>query len=360
MSRATGAAAPGPTPEAEELAPEWSRRRSWAARWRSAGIGGSLLAGAVLLLGYLAVGVFAVLHFGLVALGTLPRVLAWETLALPPGPSVGHPFGIMSGVGIDLLSALVRSTPTDLTLVGVVLGGSAVLGWLLGSLAGARERGAVDWALTTASDLLVGVPPFLLAAILFLNVQPYIAPDATTQLAAFALVFVFVLWPFHARPVRARARQVAGEPYVEAARAAGATTPRVLARHILPNSVAPILAQLPADFGNLFFFLTAFPFLNCFGNPIKGNPLFPPVSPFAPPLPPSPPGLPPSVPLPPMVPEWGILFAQGACNGWSPIGASDFWWMYLFPTLAIVGLGVGIALVCDGVAQRYERRARGR
>ena len=40
-------------------------------------------------------------------------------------------------------------------------------------------------------------------------------------------------------------------------------------------------------------------------------------------------------------------------------GSSNFWWMYLFPMLAIVGLGIAIALVCDGLAQRFERRARG-
>ncbi|MCI4317114.1 MAG: ABC transporter permease [Thermoplasmata archaeon] len=352
----TDPARPDDEPDvSDELDPEWQGRRSWTARWRAAGVGGSLITGVTLLAGYFVVAVVAILHFGVGQLGYLPRTLAWETTLSPEGPDWTHPFGIMKGPGVDVLSALVRSTPTDLAIVFTILGGGAVVGLLLGSYAGWRERSAADTVITTAADLLVSVPPFLLVAVVFLNVQPYIPYVEWEQLAGFVAVFVLVLWPFHARPVRSRARQVANEPYVEAARAAGASTPRILVRHILPNTISPILAQLPADFSNLFFFLTVFPFLNCFGSPETGNGLFPPVSPFAAPVPPG--G---SVSLvPPLAPEWGLLFAQGVCNGWSVLGVLNFWWMYLFPMMSFVGLGFAIALLCDGISQRYERRARG-
>ncbi|MGA7649671.1 MAG: hypothetical protein WBW40_03060, partial [Thermoplasmata archaeon] len=56
-------------------------------------------------------------------------------------------------------------------------------------------------------------------------------------------------------------------------------------------------------------------------------------------------------------PEWGYLLGFGTCEGTSFPGSFDYWWMYVFPLLAIVGLGVAIGLVCDGI-ERWRRLER--
>lgn len=249
----------------------------------------------------------------------------------PPGPSWAHPFGVMNGIGIDVFSAIVRATPVDLALVGGSILVAVFVGLFVGAYSGFRG-GPVDVVLTLVSDLVIGVPPFFLVMVLFLGVGPFVQPPWFLPL--FGLLFALILWPYYARPVRARAQQVAGEPYVESARAAGATGDRLLLRHIVPNSMAPVLAQIPVDLYNFFFVLTVFPFLGCFGGGSGGF--------FAT-----------LTPLPSTIyPEWGYLLASGACYGWSPLASLNHWWMYTFPAATLLAFGVMVTLLCDGV-ERY-------
>ncbi|HEY6237851.1 MAG TPA: ABC transporter permease subunit, partial [Thermoplasmata archaeon] len=260
-------------------------------RWRTRLRGNRQLgAGLLLLGGFGVVAVAAMVRFGS-GLGTLVVDSTLGQVRPPIGPSSAHPFGVMSGLGLDLLSALVQATPIDLALVGGSTLLAALLGIVLGSYA-ALSGGAVDAVVTGVSDLLVGVPPFFFVMVLFLGLQPYLYPP--DWLPLFGLLFALVLLPYHARPVRARAMEVTGEPYVEAARAAGASPARLLLRHVLPNSTSPALAQVPVDVYNFLFVLTAFPFLACFGAGANG--FFKLLSP----LPSS------------NYPEWGFLLAQGA------------------------------------------------
>ena len=117
----------------------------------------------------------------------------------------------------------------------------------------------------------------------------------------------------------------------------------------------PLLAQIPVDLAPIFFVLTVFPwFWDCASTR-------PPPPPGAPP-PPNylVPALPPYSPLPSITfPEWGNLLAVGTCEGLPlAVGIPDYWWMYLFPLLAIVGLGFALALVCDGIDKRMSRRPK--
>ncbi|MGP8072177.1 MAG: hypothetical protein ACLPZM_03500 [Thermoplasmata archaeon] len=70
------------------------------------------------------------------------------------------------------------------------------------------------------------------------------------------------------------------------------------------------------------------------------------------------PVLPSFSPLPsPYFPEWGNLLGFGTCEGFSFPGGFSYWWMYLFPLLAIVLLGISLGLVCDGIERwrQFER-----
>jgi len=331
-----GAPAP-PTAEAfEEFAPYAGRAR-YARLFARLRPNLSLWIGLGLLGLFLAVALAALLHYG-PDRNSPPVTFAWVApLTLPPGPSLAHPFGTDEGLGIDVLSGILRATPTDVSLVGGILLGSAAIGLLVGGWAG-LSGGLVDLVAIGGSDLFVGVPPFFLVLILYLGTLPLVA--TSDDLYLFAGLFVLVLWPYYARPVRAVAQRSAASPYVEASRAAGAGSDQILVRHVLPNSLFPVLAQLPVDVYNIFFVLSVFPFLGCFGG---ASGLFSPISitPYR------------------LYPEWGALVAYGACYGWSILPQLDAWWSYFFPAAMIVAFGLMVMLLCDGL-ERHMATSPGR
>jgi peptide/nickel transport system permease protein len=315
-----------PSPPAAELPATWTEtKRPWV-RLRERARGNVPLAvGAFLLLAYVAIAVAAVVRFGsgLVTLSIDPSL---ANQIAPSGPDAAHPFGVLSGqsVGFDILASLFQATPIDLALLGGPILLATVIGLLVGAYSG-LVGGPIDLALTFVSDLLTTVPPFFLVMVLFLGVHRFFLPE--WYLPVFGVLAALVLWPYHARPVRARAAQIAGENYVEAARAAGSKNGRLLRRHVIPNSMFPMFAQIPVDLYNLVFVLTVFPFLYCTSSTTFGYLTALPTT---------------------FYPEWGFLLAEGVCYGWSPLAASDFWWMYAFPAAAIVLFGIAVALVCDG------------
>jgi peptide/nickel transport system permease protein len=283
------------------------------------------VAGLVLLGGFAAIALGALALWGS-SVADLPTDPALALAIFPPGPSAAHPLGVINGVGVDVLAGLWRATPIDLALVGGPIALAAAIGAVLGTYSG-FSQGAVDLLVTGAADVIVGIPSFLLIFVLYFGLVHWIPiPD---RLASFGLLFAAILWPYYARPVRALAIEVANERFVEAARASGASTARLVARHGLPNSLSPVFAQAPVDVYTIFFVLTVFPFLGCFTT-IPTLSVLPATA----------------------YPEWGNLLALGACHGWSFLGGVNFWWMYTFPLAAIVAFGLGVAFACDG-ADRY-------
>jgi ABC-type dipeptide/oligopeptide/nickel transport system permease subunit len=277
------------------------------------------------------------------SLDHLPENLTWVPLENPVGPSVAHPFGIMAGFGTDLFDAIWKATPWDLGIVASILAIDVFLGFFLGAIAGLDEGGPVDAVVTFTGDSLASIPTFLLAVVVFAGL--FIVAPSAVGLPVFVVVFGIILWPTMARTVRERARIIAHQPYVEAARASGASFPRLLVRHVMPNSVGPVLAQVPLDVAPIFFVLSAFPWFWDCQYPGGEQLHYPP-----PPLPYLIPLLPPFSPLPSnSFPEWGYLLGFGTCEGFSFPGGFDYWWMYLYPLLAIVGLGLALGLLCDGI-----------
>ncbi len=324
-----------PPPEAfEEPGSTWEdfnrRRRVFYSRIRG---NFDLLIGGGILAAYVLVGIAALAVYG----SSVTTLATNFELSQPPplGPSLAHPFGVMSGVGVDTFAALFQATPIDLALVLGPILLAATIGILVGAHSG-LQRGSRDIVLTSAADVFAGVPPFFLVLVLYLGVVAFFPPEQS--LVVFALLLIVVLWPYYARPVRARAQQISSEPFVEGARAAGALPRRLLFRHVIPNSYYPVLAQAPVDVFTIFFVLTLFPYLSCAAGAAG---IFGDLTPF------------PVIPYP----EWGYLLAQGSCYGWSPIASVNYWWMYTFPALAILVFGIALALACDG-ATRLAGRVR--
>ncbi|MGC2288403.1 MAG: ABC transporter permease subunit [Thermoplasmata archaeon] len=310
---------------------------TWARIQRT---GLELLDTPTLLLGLTLAGFFVVVSLDAVAtfgphLDTMYSRLTWATGAYPPGPSAAHPFGVMDVLGVDEATAIFQATPWDVALVAGITLPSALIGLVLGSAAGAGNRVAAGLGVT-GGDLLLSIPAPFLVILVFLSLSRFLYPSE--YLWVFGIAFVAILWPYHARVVRQRAVVVGQEKYVEAAQAAGASRAWVVRRHILPNSFTPILAQIPVDVASIFFVLTAFPYAGCLGGGGAGSAFS-----IASPLPSR------------AFPEWGWLAANGACYGYSPLFAANFWWMYLFP-IAVIALFCGtVMLLCDGLDRFVTR-----
>ena len=292
----------------------------------------SLLTGIAFLALLAGVSVAAVVEFG--SHLTYYHVNRLLQLVSDTPPSPAHPFGELNALGVDLFQGIVQATPLDMMLIGSILLGSAGVGLIAGT-SGGLFGGKSEWLVSAASDLVASVPAIFLVSVLFVGIGgllPY-----TDELPAFVIIFVVVLWPYYARPVLARAREVSNTGYVQAAQVAGARRSRLLFHHGIPNSYVPLLAQVPTDFANVIFVLTMFPYLNCLAH---GTTLL-------------------VTPLPNQTyPDWGFLLAYGMCTGWSPFSGANFWWMYTFPAAAIVFLGTTITLCCDGLERWSARRLR--
>lgn len=149
----------------------------------------------------------------------------------PPSPQ--HPLGT-DHFGRDLLSRTMAGARNAL-YVGVVAVGIALsLGTALGVLAG-YLAGWVDRFVGGLLDALYAFPAILLALLL----AAVWRPGATSSMTAVGMALV----PIFARIARAGVLSVKHQPYVEAARALGASTSRLLLRHVLPNIAGPVIVQ---------------------------------------------------------------------------------------------------------------------
>lgn len=168
-------------------------------------------------------------------------------------------------VGRDLLSRILAGARTALVVAGLVTAIAAGLGTVLG-LVSAYARGWVDSVLMRTADLLLAFPTFLLAA--FLNATMRgpvegrlervadttgIPALANSQVIDFIAVFgalAVVTWPSYARLIRSQVLSLREREFVEAAIGLGAPAHQILLRHILPNSIAPVVVAVSVNIGN--------------------------------------------------------------------------------------------------------------
>jgi peptide/nickel transport system permease protein len=186
----------------------------------------------------------ALIGFALVALVALVAILApvfipadaatrmHMTARLKP-PSEAHWLGT-DQLGRDLLDRVMLGARTSLTIAVSAVLISLALGLPLGLVSG-FYRGALDNVLMRLVDTLLSFPVLLLA----LTISAMLGPSVPNAIIAIGVAFT----PFLARIVRGEALRVVQMPYVEAARAAGASDSRLIVRHIMPNILPPIIVQ---------------------------------------------------------------------------------------------------------------------
>ncbi len=151
------------------------------------------------------------------------------------GPSWSHPFGT-DELGRDILSRVLMGTRVSMRVGATVVLFSALIGVLIGGLAGFRG-GPIDTFITVVViDSFMAFPGFLLAIALVAFLGPGL------DRIIFALVVMG--WVGFARMARGQVLKVKTLDFVEAARALGASGPRIFLLHVLPNIIQPLLVQV--------------------------------------------------------------------------------------------------------------------
>nr|WP_051067230.1 ABC transporter permease [Corynebacterium ciconiae] len=203
-------------------------------------------------------------------------------------PSAQHWFGT-DATGRDVYARVVYGARHSLAgaLIAVLVGG--IVGTAMGVLAGARG-GLVDTLLMRLVDVLLAIPALLLSLSIIIivgfgTINASIAVGVTT-VAMFA------------RLARSRVLSVMQADYVEAAFGSGASFSRVLLRHVLPNSLTPVIAVAALQFGSAILQISTLGFLGYGATP--------------------------------PTPEWGLLVADGRDY------VATAWWLTVLPGLVVV------------------------
>jgi peptide/nickel transport system permease protein len=164
------------------------------------------------------------------------------------GPSWGHPLGT-DDLGQDLLARMLYGGRISLAVGVAAMVVAITAGTLVGAVAGI-SRGGVDIALMWLTDLFLSLPQLpLLLLVIYLFRTPLtqlVGPELGVFILIVAVIGCFRWMPV-ARLVRAQFLSLRDKEFVEAARALGATKPRQVIRHILPNSLGPVIVAGTVD-----------------------------------------------------------------------------------------------------------------
>jgi len=178
------------------------------------------------------------------------------------GPSWRHPMGT-DDLGQDLFARMLYGGRISLA-VGIVAMMIAVgVGTLVGAIAGI-SRGRVDAVLMWFTALFLSLPQLPLLLLIIYLFRDALKKVAGPEVGMFALVVVVIgafRWMPVARLVRAQFFSLREKEFVEAARALGATTTRTVARHILPNSLGPVIVAGTIDVAAAIIFESTLSFL---------------------------------------------------------------------------------------------------
>ena len=164
------------------------------------------------------------------------------------GSSWAHPFGT-DDLGQDLLARMLYGGRISLAVGLAAMSVSVVVGTIVGSVAGI-SRGSIDTALVWLIDLFLSLPQLPVLLVLIYLYRDPLRTLVGPELGTFILIVVGIgsfRWMTVARLVRAQFFALREKEFVEAARALGASTFRLVVRHILPNALGPVIVAGTID-----------------------------------------------------------------------------------------------------------------
>jgi peptide/nickel transport system permease protein len=227
-------------------------------------------------------------------------------------PSTSHPLGT-DDLGRDMVSRIIWGARVSVPAGILVIALTGFVGCLLGAVAG-YAGGAVDTVVMRSADAILAFPSIILA-IAITAVRG--GPGLSNALLAVAIV----LWPEYARLMRGQVLVIRSSEHVIAAESMGAGRRRILFKHILPSTDAPIIVKSTLDVGAAIVLTAGLSFI--------GLGAVPPTA------------------------EWGAMIKQGADKG------LQFWWYAAAPGLAIMSVVMGLNFLGDGLRDALDPRRRG-
>lgn len=243
-------------------------------------------------------------------------IAPYDPMAVNPdirflAPSWEHPFGT-DEIGRDLLSRVMAGARYSLGIATLILVIAIPVGTLFGIVAG-YAGGLIDELLMRVTDVFLAFPAIILA----MAIVAALGPNLRNTVIALTLAY----WPWYARLVRGQILQIQQLDYVEAGRAIGLPTHRLVLRHIMPNAMAPIIIQGTIDIGFAVLATSSLSFVGLGAQP--------------------------------PTPEWGTMITY-ARNYFRTA-----WWYFTFPGLALMFTVVGFNLLGDGLRDYFDPRTRG-
>jgi len=234
-----------------------------------------------------------------------------QNLALgAQAPSPAHWFGT-DKLGRDVFSRIVYGARISISIGFVAVGLAITVGTFIGLVAGYVGK-RTDAVLMSAMDLMLAFPSIILA----IGITTILGPSITNLMIAVGIVYV----PQYARLARSSVLSVKENEYIEAARAIGVSTPAILARHLLPNILAPLLVQATLGVATAELEAAGLSYLGLGARP--------------------------------PAPEWGAMLND----------ARDYWssapWALIFPGLSITTLVLGFNLLGDGLRDALDPKTR--
>jgi peptide/nickel transport system permease protein len=225
-------------------------------------------------------------------------------------PSPAHWFGT-DKLGRDLFARIVFGARISIRIGFVAVGLAISVGTLIGLIAGYAGK-RTEAVLMGVMDIMLAFPSIILA----IAITTILGPSITNLMLAVGIVYV----PQYARLARSSVLAVKEHEYVEAARAIGARTPAILARHVLPNILAPLLVQATLGVATAELEAAGLSYLGLGARP--------------------------------PAPEWGAMLND----------ARDYWlaapWALIFPGVSITLLVLGFNLLGDGLRDALDPKQR--
>jgi peptide/nickel transport system permease protein len=213
--------------------------------------------------------------------------------------------------GRDLLSMIILALPLDLAIAGIIVTSAFFVGLSLGSIA-AYSGSFVDNIILRITDLFLSIPALLLALVIAVVFGP--------SLINLTLIIMVLWWPIYTRLSRGQILAEKEKNYVEALKSMGAGDLRIIFRHIVPNSIFPLLVQATIDIGSVILIVSSLMFLGF--SPAQN------------------------------LPELGNLVSEGIQNIYSAQ------WLIIFPGATIFIVALAFNLMGDGLRDILDPRLR--